>query len=343
MAHVIGDDAHETTRFSEIRGLSINAVGDVFVLDDSRTPDIRMFNAKGAFVKRVAREGHGPGELSGPNGMIAIPAGGFAVNDVGNGRITIWSDSVTYLRQLPLTSSLREWVWRSGFDTQRRLIEIALVPLPSVPASERVASLRRIPLDGKLSDVVPLPDCRPAGPKPVASFTGARGAGPGMMVPFSAVQRRAIDTQGYLWCSPGGEYRIERYRIGSPEKPLVLTRTNALEQVPKASYDSAIAVVNAFKARWVGGNTDPTLVPRNFPAIEGLAVDNKSRLWVKRPSRGNSLTRFDVWEGGRMIATVESPLRLAREMPVWIVGETLYGIGVDDDGVQSVLVATIVH
>ena len=161
---------------------------------------------------------------------------------------------------------------------QRRLIEIALVPLPNVPASERVASLRRIPLDGNLSDVVPLPDCRPAGPKPVASFTGARGAGPGMMVPFSAVQRRAIDTQGYLWCSPGGEYRIERYRIGSPEKPLVLTRTNALQQVPKASYDSAIAVVNAFKARWVGGNTDPTLVPRNFPAIEGLAVDNKSCL-----------------------------------------------------------------
>ena len=58
VAHVIGDDAHETTRFSKIRGLSINAVGDVFVLDDSRTPDIRMFNAKGAFVKRVAREGH---------------------------------------------------------------------------------------------------------------------------------------------------------------------------------------------------------------------------------------------------------------------------------------------
>ena len=58
-----------------------------------------MFDAKGKFVRRVARAGHGPGELEFLNGLAAGENDEVVVSDPGNARFSFYSAGGQFLRQ----------------------------------------------------------------------------------------------------------------------------------------------------------------------------------------------------------------------------------------------------
>ena len=64
----IGDDADGPAQFGEIRGLVSTKAGSIFVLD-YKAMELRVFDARGKFVRLAARRAHGPGETEGPNGI----------------------------------------------------------------------------------------------------------------------------------------------------------------------------------------------------------------------------------------------------------------------------------
>jgi hypothetical protein len=339
--HRIGDASSPNTMFTDLRGIVAGRNGNVFVFD-SKTQDIRMFDAKGAFVRRVARHGRGPGELLNANGMLARPSGGFVVNDPDNGRITVWSASGEYQGQIPSLSSYSAYVWEAGWDGDRIVERTTKYVPPPQPGrrGDHVPVLRRIDPSGK-ADTLSDPTCRDPNAPAVTTFFGERGRGPGMMVPFLGVQRKALDSRGQAWCSPGVTYRVSRYRFGSESAVDWISASSRAETIPARERDSAVAVVDSFGIRWPNGNVDSRLVPTVRAAVEGLTVDDKGRLWVRRPALPSARARFDVWADGNLVGIVESPLRLAREIPIVIVGDRFYAVALDEDDVQTVVVATI--
>ena len=331
----IGDGTSPNTTFADVRGIVAGKDGAVFVLD-SKTQDIRMFDATGRFLRVVARQGRGPGELLNANGMLAVPAGGFVVNDADNGRITVWSARGDYQRQIPAMDNLIAYVWQAGWDGERIVERTTAVD----SNRKRIQILRRVDVGGRM-DTLPDPSCRSANAPAITIFSGERGMGPGMMVPFLGVQRKVLDSRGQLWCSPGLEYRILRYRVGAAQPLDSISAVSRTEVVPKAEYDSAVAVVDSFALKWPRGNVDSKLIPKTRAAVEGLTVDDQGRLWVRRPALPSAGARFDVWLNGKLVGTVESPLRLAREIPIVVVGDRFYAVALDDDDVQTIVVATI--
>src|SRR5512139_289116 len=60
-----GADADSTAFFSRVRGVFRLADGRTVVADQRSPPTIRYYDAKGRLLKRVGREGAGPGEFVG--------------------------------------------------------------------------------------------------------------------------------------------------------------------------------------------------------------------------------------------------------------------------------------
>src|SRR5690348_1053195 len=62
----IGAAETDATTFADVRGIAVATNGQIYVLE-YRTQEIRAFDAKGKFIKNIARRGGGPGEISNAN------------------------------------------------------------------------------------------------------------------------------------------------------------------------------------------------------------------------------------------------------------------------------------
>jgi hypothetical protein len=88
---VIGNDTtREDHWFGFLNSLDVDASGNIYTVDPKNIR-IRIFAPDGSLVKAFGREGQGPGEFSGPGGIIAAVDGTFAVSDVLNGRISYFT------------------------------------------------------------------------------------------------------------------------------------------------------------------------------------------------------------------------------------------------------------
>ncbi|MEK9499794.1 6-bladed beta-propeller [Gaopeijia maritima] len=95
----IGDaEGPDEYLFTEISNFAIGPDGDVFVADYDG--GVRQFSPAGAFVRHVARNGRGPGEVTYITSMDASADGRLAVVDLGNQRISIYGPDGSFERQL---------------------------------------------------------------------------------------------------------------------------------------------------------------------------------------------------------------------------------------------------
>ncbi len=102
---VIGNDtSREDHWFGFLNSLAVDASGNIYTVDPKNIR-IRIFAPDGSLVKAFGREGQGPGEFSGPGGIIAAPGGiiaapdgTIAVSDVLNGRISYFTREGAHLK-----------------------------------------------------------------------------------------------------------------------------------------------------------------------------------------------------------------------------------------------------
>ena len=79
-----GEDDDEVL-FGHPRGVTIDAAGNVLVLD-SQLCQIVVFNPDGGLVGILGREGEGPGEFQRPAGLVALPDGSVAAGSTFGAR-----------------------------------------------------------------------------------------------------------------------------------------------------------------------------------------------------------------------------------------------------------------
>jgi hypothetical protein len=146
--------------FGAISAFTVGPGGEVYIAE--ARGEIRHYNRDGEFVRRIARQGAGPGEVRSVIAMAVSPADVLAVVDQGNQRVSVWSAEGEYLRQVRLPGG-RQRYGRDGitFDADG---EIWLGIFPPRSGREAVDAGRPRPLygrlagDGEVRDTVFLPD-----------------------------------------------------------------------------------------------------------------------------------------------------------------------------------------
>lgn len=337
----IGGEDEGPYLFSDIRGVAVGSGGTIFVLD-FKAQEIRLFDAQGKFVKRVARRGAGPGEIQNANGLLTAPDGRVWVNDPSNARFSVFAPDGEFQRQVIVPIWGYQWIWEGVFLPDGALLEY--LPIRSDGASSREA-IRRFRPDGSLRDTLNLPGCSPRGVKPEDMTFAGRSSRGGiyMSVPFLPTPVNAWDRRGYIWCAPRDRYVVMQLGIERGDTLTTLVRDVPPIPVTNAEREAAIAGIRkAFRER---GFPDPDFsrVPRTKPVINKVDVDGAGRVWVRRAAGDSMRTYFDVWsDRGTLVATVEAPFRLFGPRPLFR-GDTVYAVTVDQDDVPAVVRAVMVR
>jgi sugar lactone lactonase YvrE len=97
---VIGNDtSRENYWFGFLNSLAVDDAGRIYTLDP-KDIRVRVFGPDGSLIRAFGRQGQGPGEFSGPGGILVAPDGTIVVTDVLNGRISYFSREGVHLKDM---------------------------------------------------------------------------------------------------------------------------------------------------------------------------------------------------------------------------------------------------
>lgn len=322
--------------FSDIRGVAPGANGSVFVLE-FRAQEIRLFDNQGRFVKRVARRGNGPGEISNANGLLLAPNGEIWVNDPQNARWTVFSPTGEFVRQHVLPILGYGYVWNAMIDPAGVIYDP--VSVPSAGGTYR-SLVRRVRPNGQVIDSLPARECEQRGTGGRPTVFEARSATGGRVaeIPFLPSPVWTWDRRGFTWCSSRDRYEILQIGVARGDTVRRITLDAGPTPVSKAERDSAVARMRKLFTDIGAPEPDYDRIPRVKPAIQAIDVDASGRLWVRRNTADSRRTTFDVWEErAARPFTVVVPWRLSAYFHPIIRGDTLLTWTRDEDDVPFVV------
>ncbi len=101
----IGEEGVAETEFLRVSGVTRMPSGEI-VVANTATAELRVFSARGAFIKALSRRGQGPGELSNPFTLMREGDTLFVVESgPGSNVLHIFSVTDGFRRRLPLRST----------------------------------------------------------------------------------------------------------------------------------------------------------------------------------------------------------------------------------------------
>lgn len=305
--------------FYELRGgvMGSDAAGELFVLD-SDGHRIVTFDADGAFVREMGREGKGPGELAWPISLTVTPDGRAGAFDIGKMGLVWFGPGGEPLQEQPVPRY---------FGTGMAATESTLVypsrERPSGPTGPTIELLVQAGA-GDTATLVSLvrPDDK------IATFTSC-GMSASMPPIFAPTVR---------WAATGDRVAATT-AVGYEVRLLVGARLAAILRRPleaePASEAAARATLGAgMKFQTSGGTVtcDPTetVQQRGFadhiPLIISIAAGPDGTWWVHRHA-GSDEARFDVWSAeGSYIGTLPA----SDPYPMVVVSQDRFGTVVTD-------------
>jgi len=84
--------------FGTIVGAEFTRDGNIAILDAQKST-VSLFTPDGEFIRRVGRNGSGPGEFQLASGMTFMPEGGLVVSDGGGGKLVYFDENYDYLSE----------------------------------------------------------------------------------------------------------------------------------------------------------------------------------------------------------------------------------------------------
>lgn len=126
----IGSVSDPDVGFTRVDEVDVDSDGQIFVFE-TRPPEIRVYSASGELVRRIGRQGRGPGELQGPRFSFGVRSDTVWVIDPFARRITLFDRTGRLLSTGTIQDARMEW--GSG-ET------VALVPFEMEPQGLFVSS-----------------------------------------------------------------------------------------------------------------------------------------------------------------------------------------------------------
>ena len=209
-------DGPDHYTFSQIVDLAVGSEGSIYVAD-AHPPSVLQFDRRGRFVRRIGREGAGPGEYKSILGLSMLRGGDLALWDNGNGRISVYDSAGAYLRSTRVAGGA---YWPKPFETdtvgsfyvkvrtlQPQILRGGLI------GGDAYAYVR-ISSEGSVLDTVTTPAENPAGSFVLATENG-------ILRPFTIQEVYALSPFGFLVVGSNERYS---FTIRDPQSPVIVDR-----------------------------------------------------------------------------------------------------------------------
>lgn len=274
----IAPGADDTTLFAEVNDFVVDLRGRIWVYDGS-SHQMFLFSPDGTLLRKLGREGGGPGEIRSNNGMVALGDGGIALWDAQNGRITRFDTAGAFLTS---------WPTPSDFSTSRGLVADRSGALylrrPVEPPLEGAVigrlGLVRVDTNGRLSDsLIPPRVDVPKGTYTVTRKTQSGATSSSFSSRFGAQAFTTWHRDGYWVAGNGARYEIALARASVP---LVIRRELAPVSIDPAERDEDRERILFYMRRndpdWTW-NGPP--IPETKAPLSGLFIGRDGRIWAR--------------------------------------------------------------
>jgi hypothetical protein len=348
------EGAEEYT-FGNITDVAVGRDGSIFVAE-VRPVVLRVFDPKGKFVKRVGRQGGGPGEYQQIDALKVMADGNIAVRDGNQGRVNILD---------PLGNFLRSFQLQTGFftndmfrvDNAGNFYAKATERTPNAPPTQLDRPMLWIKANasGAIVDTFPLPMGKAAD---VKLYGGPHASRVYPMVSTLSLAGGVISGSPLNYVIDVQRPGQTTLRIEREHQPLRLAGAEKDEWQAMAAYLSKQPSGRSFSTGPDGKRVVRDMPPFKYttpevkPAFRELRSDEEGRIWVQvytpaskqpppatQPPKGppgtppppgadrpvsvwREFPTYDVFEAsGRFLGTVVAPPRTSfmvmRGLNIW--------------------------
>lgn len=346
----IGEGRKNAYSFGEISGLTTDREGRIYV-SDFKDATIVLFGTAGEFLRRIGRNGDGPGEFRAPTGPAIAADGSLYVRDMT--RVTRFVLDPASRLPVRFDRAFRGPTlanWRSKSPTR---IDAG----SNVYYSDQVLQLgkpRRIrwikynalrePID---TIYVPsYSNLASGGAWIVTSQHGGRRVEGLDVVPFAPLPVWDVSYQGLVVAGSGTSYIIEEFdksrAVRSWSGPAKSTLIDARERNDsiaafRARVDSLPVAIDQLQQ--ASDDVKMQRVPSSYPFYLAVAALSDGSIWVRRwPRPHHQETIFDRFDSsGAQLDCVILPLAVALEPAPVISSNNVVAVVPDDSGLSTIV------
>jgi hypothetical protein len=273
----IAPAADDTSLFSEIGEFDVDIANRIWVYD-YQARRLFLFDSSGTLIRRIGRQGAGPGEFLQGNGMVATADTGIAFLDSQNARVSFFDVNGDFRRSVPVPA---------GFSTGNGLVtdrsHALYLRRPVTPAREGEIlgrmGLVRLNFDGTFADSLLPADLKVPRDTYIAVSPDGRGRS---STSSSNAPNYYWDwhRDGFFVTGDGGRYEIIIERKDG--KPIVIRRNappvSVLPEEREVEKEGIIWNMRQTQPGWSWSGPD---IPDTKAPMTGILVARDGNIWVR--------------------------------------------------------------
>ena len=343
----------DTSLFSEVNDFEVDKANRLWIYD-YQGRRLFLFDSTGTLVRRIGRQGAGPGEFAQGNGMVALADSGIAFLDAQNSRISFFSANGDFRTSVPVPSGFNTG---NGLMTDRSFALYLRRPVTPPREGEILGRMGLVRLDtsGAFVDSLEPPDL------PVKRDTYLAVSPDGNGRSSTASQYAATyvwdwHPDGYFVVGHGGLYEI--VVAGRPGTKPIVIRRNAppVPLLPDQRSDEKERITWNMRRTQPNWTWTGSEIPEAKAPLTGITIARDGNIWARVATRseliptdqlpppsekGAPVTRFRasiVYEvyapNGRFLGRVPLPPKTSL---IQADGEYFWGISRDEDDLPSIV------
>ena len=337
-----GDDPNLI--FGDIRGVQAASDGTIYVLDYQAT-EVRAYDPEGRYLRTVARQGEGPGEITEANGILLSGDTLLWMNDHSRYVIIGVDPDGNELRRFDKPVRSYGYIWDGVFDQRGRYWRdyshsddgLVYPPPPGLSTSTYRHYYKFHDLSNGAVDSVFLGE----GSSRSYSYEDAVGLWQFLPLMFEAGESIALDPSGGFWLANTAEYRVVRTSEDG-DTLLVIEAGLPVLRVTDEDRDAYVEGMLEYRpeirseAEEVAG-----LMPDVKPILASLFVDDENRLWVERVTPEGAAPFYDRYsQDGDYLGSVRLAFTPAWRR-IWVQHGAIYTWVTDEMDVPYIVRAPL--
>jgi len=308
-----GDSDAEGEAFGSIYDLTVDADGNVYILD-GQAVEVRMFSHDGAYIRTFGREGEGPGEFRYPMGVVMLPDQRMAVyqsspprlmafnRDGKSSDLSIDFDSNHPIQFLSNVQCAKDSIVITGMDIRT-----------SPQVQERISRVMRFDAEGKFMCELAASTARLEFDKPVIRDERS---------PYVR-----CGASGTAYIADSWNYHIDAYKPDCTTPNVIEERHEHHRRTPKE-----IADIEAYYRRGGGTQGVQLDISKYDPDVRWMGVDAGDRLWVlpsRKDKSDHSVGVFDVFNSmHQVVGSVDLKCETAARDMYFLRGDRFFVVHV---------------